>query len=306
MKRELELSEAIKLGLSVEYTREVIRTHATIRIAHITDTHLCAVGESQHDDLQRVSRSLQELFTDNHPGRITPDESFNRMVKWINTQDIDIAVLTGDIVHFPDANLVQRAEHQIRRIDAPVLYCPGNHDWHYPHEPWNEATRAKNYKLIAPLMSCPVERPADGYWEYIKENVHVMVFDNSTYQFSALHENCVKHIPDKRVALLFYHIPIMGPELSKKVLSEWDAPIMVDADDLWTEKSRKSWLVEPSTIETQRFVECLKSLDPGKVAGAFSGHVHLSHSERLSAAFSQHVTDAGFHGAVRIIDLIPA
>lgn len=305
MKPEIEISTARELGLSIDYTRRSARIREPIRVGHVTDTHLCSVVDTKHPQLKDIAHSLRQTLTNAHPAGITPEESFSRTVTWMNEQAVDIVVLTGDIVHFPDPMLVQTAHRQIRAISAPVLYCPGNHDWHYPHQAWNAVTRIANYDAISPLMSTPIANHRDGFWRHTISDIEIVVIDNSMYQFSEEHTTCINSMPSESQVLLFYHIPVYSYSLTDRVLKQWDAPIMVDADHLWTERHREKWLVETATPETKAFLENLKALDSERVLGAFCGHVHFSHEGSLDSPITQYVTNAGFRGGARIVDIVP-
>lgn len=272
-----------------------------VRIVHITDSHLCRVTEDDGIPVQ-TSSSLAALFTGRHPTGSPPEDTFAAMLSWSDALPADVVVLTGDTVHYPVKSLVAAAVGRTAAICAPVVYCPGNHDWHDPREPWNEDTRRRYLPSLAPLMARQ-QRIATGTWRYDAGGIAILLFDNSTYQFSQEQARVLDaaiNDPGGDPLLVFYHIPICTPELVGPTVDEWRAPILVDADAHWIDDARAKWKVAPATAATKRFVELLRTAPPGRVLGAFCGHLHLNHESRLGTV-TQSVTAGGFSGQLRFV-----
>ena len=74
-----------------------------MRIAHISDTH--------------ITRG----------GAFVP-ESFERVVDFINAEDCDIVVHTGDVTNTGLKEDYQRAKPLLKTIEKPKVVLMGNHD----------------------------------------------------------------------------------------------------------------------------------------------------------------------------------
>lgn len=78
-------------------------------IAHVADLHVSADGRPVHD-------------------LVDTDAATRGVVDAVNAARPDVVLVTGDLTHDGDAAAAGRARDLLRRLDAPVYVCPGNHD----------------------------------------------------------------------------------------------------------------------------------------------------------------------------------
>lgn len=82
----------------------------SLSIIQISDTHIQSDPEACFDEVDcaaSLEAVLAHINTHEHP---------------------DIMLLTGDLVHDPDAASYQRLQHLLKPVRAPVYVIPGNHD----------------------------------------------------------------------------------------------------------------------------------------------------------------------------------
>lgn len=275
------------------------------RIAHITDSHVCLVDPNDREHGPKAS-AVRKALRNAHPEGLYPEESLEQCIHWLSSEPIDAVALTGDIVHFPSDRSIQFVTDLLRTLEVPVVYCPGNHDWHFPSTDWNSQTRDRCYPLLHPLMNSPKHSAAEGTWSIELEDLLLVAFDNSMYQFEPSQTSYLADCDDRSCKLLFYHIPIMERSLIAPVIQKWGAPIMVDADPEWTPEARTKWLVSATERSTQDFVRQVSEPSTDRVLAGFCGHVHFSHDGCTDGGFRQIVTSPGFSAGVRIIDIEPS
>jgi 3',5'-cyclic AMP phosphodiesterase CpdA len=81
---------------------------APIRIALLSDTHVNANGTNDEQHLYR--------------GR------FEKAIAMVNTSRVDLVLFTGDLTQDGKADQIKDFLSQIKKLNAPVFYVPGNHD----------------------------------------------------------------------------------------------------------------------------------------------------------------------------------
>ena len=115
-----------------------------LRILHLTDSHMVEGDERDPEAADEVARA-GERFATRTPGNVPPREVFTSTLAQRRKEDLDAAVLTGDIIHFPTYRGLEVIDEGLTGLDVPSLYTLGNHDWHFPYLPWTEETRQAYY-----------------------------------------------------------------------------------------------------------------------------------------------------------------
>jgi hypothetical protein len=270
-----------------------------LKILHLTDSHMAEGDERDPEAAEHVSR-FRQLFEERTPGGIPTSELFHQTIATAKTHDIDAAALTGDIIHFPSRAAIEHIERGIAAIDVPALYTLGNHDWHFPHLPWSDETRATYYPRFHDLTN---NNPACQAIDI--GGVRLIALDNSNYQLSPAQVNFLRaQLASGLPCLLFVHIPIHIESLRPAVIERWKAPIMMGATDGWTDETRESWKVPGNEDSTMACLELLKREEANQnLAGIFCGHVHFQHVDAFRSDRYQYVTTPGFEGGYRLIHL---
>ena len=269
-----------------------------LRILHVTDSHMAEGDDRDPDALEHVT-IVGGRFAERTPGGVSAQQVFRETLQRGKEQTLDAAAFTGDMIHFPSYRGIEVIAEGMAELGVPTLYTLGNHDWHFPHLPWNNETRAEHYPRFHSITD---GNPTCHAIEV--EGVRLITIDNSNYQVTAeqvafLREQLGKGQP----SLLFIHIPICIESLVPAVMEMWKAPIMMAADEGWSEQTREQWRVPGDEAATRECHELLVSGDTANLAGIFCGHVHFPHADAYRDGRYQYVTTPGFAGGSRIIEL---
>ena len=278
-------------------TIRIVGLSRDLTILHVTDSHMVEGDERDPEAAQHMTR-FTELFEARTPGGVPPRQVFARTLAEGREPSLDAAVLTGDIIHFPARAGIDRIREGIASVGVPTLYTLGNHDWSFPHLEWSDETRQAWYPRFHDLTGGdPACQALDV------GGVRLIALDNSTYQVSDRQVEFLRHQLAAGVpCLLFVHIPLAIPSLTPAVMETWKAPIMMGAEEGWTDETRQRWRV-PGTLDSTRACLELITAGPDNLAGVFCGHVHFAHVDAYREGRCQYVTAPGFGGGSRVIHL---
>jgi len=271
-----------------------------LKILHLTDSHMAEGDDRDPEAADRVVQ-LRESFQQRTPEGVSAREVFDQALKRGAAQEVDAAVLTGDITHLPTFAAIEIIEQGLQELSAPSLYTLGNHDWHFSHLEWSEATRREYYPRFHGLTG---GSPSHQVLEV--GGVRLITLDNSTYQVSVEQVAFLaRELAVGQPCLLFIHIPMWVESLTPAVVEMWKAPIVMAPASGWTDESRARWekVLEPSP-STRECIELLTTGSSENLAGIFCGHVHFSHIDEYREGRRQYVTAPGFSGASRLIQLV--
>lgn len=270
-----------------------------LKILHLTDSHMTEGDERDPEATEHVSR-FRQLFEERTPGGVPTSELFHQTIATAKTHNIDAAALTGDIIHFPSRAAIEHIERGVAALGVPSLYTLGNHDWHFPHLPWSDETRATYYPRFDDLTNgSPTGQAIDI------GGVRLITLDNSNYQVSPEQVEFLRlQLESGLPCLLFIHIPLWIESLTPAVIEQWKAPIVMAAQNGWTDETRERWKVPGNWDSTTACLELLTA-DPlsENLAGIFCGHVHFPHADAFRSDRYQYVTTPGFEGGYRLIHL---
>ena len=268
-----------------------------LKLLHLTDSHMVEGDERDPEAEEHVER-YREVFAEYADGRPT-NEIFQGIVGAVSDLKLDAALLTGDIIHFPSYAALEQIEYGVRDLGVPHLYTVGNHDWFFPHLPWNDETRRQYYPRFHGLTQ------GDPSFQVLEiGGVRLIAMDNSTYQVSSEQVRRLKQeLASGKPSLLSVHVPLFIESLAGPVIDRWKAPIMMGAEDGWSDETREKWKVFENYDST---MDCLDFMTNGpcdNLAGVFCGHVHFPHMDLLRTGCYQYVGAPGFEGRYRIIEL---
>ena len=270
-----------------------------LKILQLTDSHMAVGDERDPDAAEHVAR-LRESFQQRTPGGVSAREVFDQALKRGAQEQIDAAVLTGDITHLPTFAAIEIIQQGLKELSVPSLYTLGNHDWHLSHLESSEATRRDYYPRFHGLTG---GSPSHQVLEL--GGVRLITLDNSTYQVNAEQLAFLRQqLAVGQPCLLFVHIPLWVESLMPAVVEMWNAPIVMAPASGWTDESRVRWekVLDPSP-STRECMELLSTGQSQNVAGIFCGHVHFSHVDEYREGRCQYVTAPGFSGGYRLIQL---
>ncbi|WP_139993437.1 metallophosphoesterase family protein [Paenibacillus paridis] len=273
---------------------EVEGLASSATILHLTDAHL------NETDIRKDKTIFMNSIKDYGFDALETRKQFETALTDANEKRYDFVVLTGDIINGATAGNLDYLETKLQELRSPYLYTLGNHDWEYPLQPWNEATRAEQYPKFNSFTN---DSPA--YQASLFNGINLLTIDNSTYQITKeqLHFT-KKQLANGLPTLLFIHIPIYIPGLLPDVMKQWGAPIMMAAEG-WDKSLQSQWKVAETTAETTAFYHLLLNNPHHNLIGIFCGHVHFAHTDAFGKGSYQYVTSPGFAGGYRLIHLLP-
>jgi predicted phosphodiesterase len=270
-----------------------------LTLMHVTDSHMAAADERDPEVLEAAAQ-CQELFKGLTPGGVSPKQLFEQALERSNSLAVDCTILTGDIINFPARAAIEIIERGVNGLRGPWLYTLGNHDWHFPHLQWCDATREQFYPRLAHLAG---DSPAAQVMEL--GGVRLVVLDNSNYQVTGHQLDFLRgQLQTGEPCLLFVHIPLYTPALAPPVLEKWKAPIVMAAPG-WTPQAADEWRVREADASTSACHALVTLGEADNLVGVFCGHVHFSHAGEVRPGRMQYVTREGFRGGYRLIRLEP-
>lgn len=255
-------------------------------------------GDERDPEAAEHVERYRNVFAQHTGGRLTK-EIFHESVGEVASLGLDAAMLTGDIIHFPAHAALEQIANGVRKLEVPYLYTVGNHDWFFPHLPWNDETRSRYYPRFDGLTE------GDPSFQVLEiGGVRLIAMDNSTYQVDSAQVRRLKQeLSSGKPSLLLVHVPLFIESLAAAVMDRWQAPIMMGAEEGWTDATREKWMV-PGNADTT--LECLDFLTNGpcdNLAGVFCGHVHFPHVDMLRPGCYQYVGAPGYEGRYRTVEL---
>ncbi|MFD1677502.1 metallophosphoesterase family protein [Alicyclobacillus fodiniaquatilis] len=269
-----------------------------ISIMQITDSHLTEVNAKDEKEIQQIAAERTKVFQSFDD--VTSREIFAAHIRLCNGHHVDGAVFTGDIIDFPSHANLEGIKQEFETLKAPYLYTMGNHDWSYPHLAASDELRLRNYSKFRAWS-----HHAPGCEQLELGGVNLIAIDNSNYQVTPAQFHYVEEHAKRGPCLLFMHIPLYVPSLEPDVRQRWQAPIMMGATT-WTTEEQQRWHVRDVDDSTATFRQWLLEGSSENIWGIFCGHVHFAHVDEYRKARYQYVTEPGFLGGCRLIQLKPA
>lgn len=283
----MELQNASTLRIAVS------NLERPTRILHLTDGHICLPDAGSPFEVACRARRAAWPAEEQ-------EARFANLLKRAAHADIDLLLLTGDIVDFPARSSIEFVRELLDECGKPWLYVPGNHDWYLPGQRPDTALRRAQSPLLVPLF--PQGEPSLCYSREFN-GLQFLAIDNSTYQIEAKQlAFAQKTLKNGLPTVLLIHIPITQPLLREPTMAKWhDAILMGDSIE---DSRRHVWAWETDRAETAQFIELLHSAQ--NLTAIFCGHVHFPHEERFSESAIQLVGAPGFDGGFRVVEFHPA
>jgi DNA repair exonuclease SbcCD nuclease subunit len=270
------------------------------RVLHITDSHITFAGPEDEAYAEYSSRMAAAYEKGNHykSGElISRTEAFSDIIQEAKQLNIDLILLTGDILNYPSKRAVEYLLDELTFCGIPFLYTAGNHDWHLEGLPGSSHSLREQWreKILLPLYQG--ENPSH-YARQIN-GVNFLMIDNSTYQITSEQVNFLKRQSALGLPMVIgMHIPVSIDGQSQGIGSrEWGASV----DKGFELERRERWPEEGHNKETYDFVE---ELFKAPVSIVLCGHIHISKADR-KGGFLQFVTPMGRYGHYRILEIIP-
>lgn len=87
------------------------------------------------------------LIADTHYGAIFGDSSAEKLVKTLNSLDIEFVIIAGDVFDWPDTDF-EHIAGILNKIKVPVYYVPGNHEEYGNTNRMMRALGATNFFIL--------------------------------------------------------------------------------------------------------------------------------------------------------------
>ena len=239
----------------------------SIRIMQITDSHIDIPNEEEAD-LTKLGERMHNSYM-NPRKHYSKDisrstvEYFGDLLLKAKEDNIDLLLLTGDIVNFPSAVSVNYVYERLTETGIPWLYIAGNHDWHYEgmegildslRLTWTKKSLTPLYKGLNPL-----------FYSTVIHGINFVGIDNSTGKLSKDQSDFfAEQVKRKEPIILVSHIPY---RLNRGI----------------------------NGVDDPDFTELLLS-NSEKIIAIITGHVHRT-SFYLTGNMCQYTSMAGFQGA---------
>lgn len=271
------------------------------RVLHITDSHITFAGPEDEEFSEYSSRMAAAYENGNHykTGEpISRTEAFTSILSEAKKLDVDLILLTGDILNYPSKRAVEFILSELDACGIPFLYTAGNHDWHMEgmagsshdlREEWRES-------ILQPLY----QGDNNSHSARIINGINFLMIDNSTYQMTSDQLDFIREQKALKLPMVIgMHIPIsVADEPGTMGSYNWGA----DIDNSYEIERRERWPKEGHTQETFDFVD---ELTEAPISIVLCGHIHTSKTERKGGII-QYVTPMARYGHYRIIDILPA
>ena len=268
----------------------------TVRMLQVTDSHIALIDDRDAEHLETCQRSCQKFES--------TDVIFDETMTEAKKLDLDLIALTGDIVHFPSQASVEKVAGSIAKVNVPVWYTAGNHDWNFdlhstpPGLEGREELREAWWPVLKPL-----HHNQAAYARYEIGGIQFLLVDDSTYQINEEQLAFVQsHLADGMPTVLLLHIPLSIATLRDRAIARYKAPILIGDPD-WDMESRNQWETGADLPSTLAFVRTLAAAE--NLVAVFCGHIHFPHTDAVSPHAVQYVGVPGYDGGKRLVEFCP-
>lgn len=288
-----------------------------LTVLHLTDTHVSKSGPGDVPFAQYSSRMNQAYAKTRHyltDEETTPERCFRDALKSASESDIDLLVLTGDIINNPSATSVAEVRAALDDVGIDYLYIPGNHDWHYEgmEGAADDLRSTWRTERLLPLYGNGWAATDTECYAAQRGEVLFVAVDNSTYQINDAQLECFRQrVETNKPMVLLMHIPLSIESMPNMLCGhpEWGAA----TDKNYAIERRWRWPESGNSAATKEFVRAVAQA-PNLVA-ILTGHTHAPHAGAVAPNLypgtahptaMQYVTRAGAHGGRRLVRLLPA
>jgi len=273
------------------------------KIVHIADSHLTVFKDGKTEYPDFAERMNKAYFEPKHylTGKIgTRLGHFEEILSKAKKQNVDLLLLTGDILNNPSIYGVEYLVDKLENSGINYLYISGNHDWHFEGMEGSRDSLRNEWihKRLLPLYqgSNPL------YYSKIINGINFVMIDNSTYQINEEQLLFFREQADRNYPIvLSMHIPIYQPEDLKTRLSGIGDPRWgYDYDkESYILERRERWPKEGNKKETLEFV--IEVLACKKLLAVFDGHKHSAKVRKISPSANMYRTKGSYSAAHRYI-----
>jgi len=182
----------------------------SLKVLQITDIHL-SLADANEADMMKYGGRIHKAYSSprKHYTRDTSETTFqyfDDILQKAKNQNVNLLLLTGDIVNFPSAASVKYVCDKLAKTGIPWLYIAGNHDWHYEGLPGNIDSLRDTWtkKSLLPLYTG--HNPL--FYSTIIHGINFVAIDNSTGE---VNDDQIRFLRDQlnkpQPIMMISHIP---------------------------------------------------------------------------------------------------
>lgn len=224
----------------------------------ITDTHVVVRDKHAEDAVIAYDEERYSMF--HNAEGVDSQTQFRAYIDYANEQSVDAVLFGGDIIDSPSEAKVEWLSKQLKRLNMPYLYVPGNHDWTYPWEYMTETGRQSYLPLLEPMMQGNTELGSLDFGEFL-----VVGVNDSTNQVSeAVFPEFEAMYRAGKPMLVMTHVPFLAPSLLERAREVWSGDVVIGEEYNCIDPNEYSY----------HFMEMLTAAD-SPVELVLAGHVHF-------------------------------
>ena len=245
----------------------------SLKIMQITDSHI-SIADPNEAEMMKYGEQIHKTYASprKHFARDTSETTlqyFDDILLKAKNQNVNLLLLTGDIVNFPSAASVKYVYDKLVETGIPWLYTAGNHDWRYEGMPGNIDSLKDTWTKKSLLPFYTGHNPL--FYSAIIQGINFVAIDNSTGE---VNEDQIRFLQDQLTKpepiMLISHIPYSLSNIPKN---------------------------SGMTAITE-----LISSNSDKITAIFSGHEH-KFSFCFTGNLCQYTTMAAFQGASFVVNI---
>lgn len=243
------------------------------RLLHISDSHMSPDSPLDTDEMREKAAKHREVWMA-HGNGATQDENFDAFVALAREENIDLAVLCGDMTDFPSVGTADEGRKRYERL-GNYLYVPGNHEQgiRFP-EFYKDATRGNPALQVIDLG----------------ELLFVGV-DNGCHTVSdEVMDSLERLLRGDKPVVLAHHVPVDCDTLHPAAVAYWE-----DVTYFLFGLSGKGENIE-------RYVRLLTE-EHTQLRAVLAGHLHFDHVDRFPNGVPQYVAAPCLAGYGRMLDI---
>jgi len=298
---------AVHSFLDYETTVVIKGLKKTTRVLHISDSHISFSDKSEkkyHTYSKRMDNAYKSVQHYKTKEETTPVETFLELMDFAKNQNVDVIVLTGDIINNPSKSSVSFISKSVQKTRIPSIYVAGNHDWHYEGMEGSGAMLRQTWinKSLLPLYVG--KNPL--YSSYNIGGINFVTIDNSTYQVNEEQLRFYKKQAKLDIPIvLLMHIPLYLPkDVEKENISTCGDPRWGwDMDKNYEIEQRERWPRSGNLPSTVEFVEVVRKST--NLIAVLVGHTHNAIADDISKTAVQYITGRSADGQHRLLIFKP-
>jgi DNA repair exonuclease SbcCD nuclease subunit len=264
--------------------------------------HLFFVADSQISlcderdaALEEKSLQRQSMFVDENG--VESWVNFDKMIQASNDMNADIFIMGGDILDSAMYASIDYVEDELEKLDAPYIYCTGNHDFEYGNEYFSQTA----YDEYLPRLDKMRQEGTYSIEEY-DDLVIIAVNDHNNQIDHTSVEGLKEAINTGKPVVVVLHVPIEP--------LTGDGSLLQESIDVWgaTSEGKSKVIIGDDGCspnkDTQEFVNLITAED-SPVQLVLGGHIHFYHKDKLNDFVTQIVSGAAYEGYALSVTLKP-